>query len=97
MDLRKLAEIVRYPILTDKSTKLLTLGQYCFAVDSRVDKCTIKLAIQQLFKVTVVSVNTNCALCTHSKRNTRVKAKRRYKKAIIKVLPGNSIPLYSES
>ncbi len=38
MNLRKLIDLVKYPIITDKATKLLELNQYTFAIDSKSNK-----------------------------------------------------------
>jgi len=55
---RELIDIVKYPIITDKATRLLELNQYSFAIDNKATKVDIKAAIEYLFKVKVVSVNT---------------------------------------
>jgi len=55
---RELIDIVKYPIITDKATRLLELNQYSFAIDSKANKMDIKSAIEYLFDVKVVAVNT---------------------------------------
>ena len=55
---RELIDIVKYPIITDKATRLLELNQYSFAIDNKATKVDIKAAIEYLFQVKVVSVNT---------------------------------------
>ncbi len=39
---RELIDIVKYPIITDKATRLLELNQYSFAIDSKANKMDIK-------------------------------------------------------
>jgi large subunit ribosomal protein L23 len=53
------SEIIRRPIITEK-TMLLAEQQnkYTFSVDKRANKIQIKQAIEELFKVKVVKVNT---------------------------------------
>ena len=72
--------ILRYPILTPKTIKLLKQNRYSFAVDVKADKPSIKNAVKQLFEVEVDSVNTS---------RFAVKTRRRkwgpYKKAIVKL------------
>ncbi len=51
-------QIIKYPIITDKATRLLENNQYSFIVDRYSDKITIKAAIEYLFNVKVVKVNT---------------------------------------
>ena len=51
-------QIIKYPIITDKATRLLENNQYSFVVDRYSDKLTIKAAIEYLFNVKVIKVNT---------------------------------------
>ena len=50
-------DVVKRPIITEKSMKLVESGKYTFEVDRRADKTEIKNAIEELFKVKVESVN----------------------------------------
>jgi len=50
--------IIKYPIITDKATRLLANNQYSFIVDPKSDKPTIKAAIEYLFNVKVIKINT---------------------------------------
>jgi large subunit ribosomal protein L23 len=49
-------QIVKYPIITDKATRLLENNQYSFVVDRYSDKTRIKAAIEYLFNVKVVKL-----------------------------------------
>ena len=53
------AQIIKYPIITDKATRLLENNQYSFIVDRYSDKLSIKAAIEYLFNVKVVKINTS--------------------------------------
>jgi len=48
---RQIIDLIKYPIITDKATRLLELNQYTFATDLRANKDQIKSAIEYLFKV----------------------------------------------
>jgi large subunit ribosomal protein L23 len=51
--------VIRRPLLTEKSTfGMNELNQYSFEVDRRATKADIKKAVEDLYKVHVVSVNT---------------------------------------
>jgi len=50
--------IIKYPIITDKSTRLLANNQYSFVVSPKSGKPTIKAAIEYLFNVKVIKINT---------------------------------------
>jgi large subunit ribosomal protein L23 len=54
-----LLSIVKYPILTEKTIRLIEQNQYSFAVDRKADKIAIKSSVEQLFDVKVISVNTS--------------------------------------
>ena len=45
--------IIKYPIITDKATRLLANNQYSFVVSPKSDKPSIKAAIEYLFNVKV--------------------------------------------
>ena len=55
---RQIIDLIKYPIITDKATRLLELNQYTFATDIKANKEQIKAAIEYLFQVKVVAVNT---------------------------------------
>ena len=52
-------ELVKYPVLTEKSVRLMDSNQYTFDVDFRLTKPQIKQLIEELFQVKVVAVNTH--------------------------------------
>lgn len=51
-------DVIRMPVITEKSTSLQELGQYCFIVRNDATKAQIKQAVEQIFSVKVKSVNT---------------------------------------
>lgn len=50
--------ILRKPVITEKSTSLMQENKYTFVVDPRANKVEIKQAVESLFKVKVEKVNT---------------------------------------
>jgi large subunit ribosomal protein L23 len=89
--------IVKYPIITDKATRLLENNQYSFIVNSKSDKSTIKSAIEDLFNVTVIKINT-CHLPRKKKRIGKyIGWKSQYKKAIVTLSERDTINLFTES
>ena len=94
---RSNAQIIKYPIITDKATRLLENNQYSFIVNIKSDKLTIKTAIEDLFNVTVVKINT-CHLPRKKKRMGKyIGWKPQSKKAIVTLLEGNTINLFTEN
>ena len=51
-------QVLKYPILTDKTTKLLEKNTYSFKVDFYSNKVSIKKSVENLFSVKVLKVNT---------------------------------------
>lgn len=94
---RSNVQIVKYPIITDKATRLLENNQYTFIVDRYSDKILIKNAIEYLFNVKVIKVNT-CNLPKKQKRVGKyVGWKSQYKKAIVTLSEGDVINLFTEN
>jgi len=91
------AQIIKYPIITDKATRLLENNQYSFVVERDSDKLTIKAAIESLFSVKVIKVNT-CRLPRKKKRVGKyIGWKPQYKKAIVTLSEGDVINLFTDS
>jgi large subunit ribosomal protein L23 len=90
-------QLIKYPIITDKATRILENNQYTFVVDRSSDKTAIKLAIEELFKVKVTKVNT-CHLPRKQKRiGKNIGWKPQYKKAIVTLSDGDVINLFTEN
>ena len=53
---KSLLDLIKYPILTEKTSRLIEQNQYSFAVDRKADKISIKSAVEALFDVQVVAV-----------------------------------------
>lgn len=53
-----LLDIIRYPIVTEKTTNLSAHNQVTFAVSKTATKPQIKAAIESIFGVSVKAVNT---------------------------------------
>lgn len=90
-------QIIKYPLITDKATRLLENNQYTFIVDRYSDKITIRSAIEYLFDVKVTKVNT-CYLPRKKKRVGKyIGWKSQYKKAIVTLSKGDVINLFTDN
>lgn len=90
--------IIRRPIiLTEKSSRLREQGnKVIFEVHRDANKIEIKNAIQTLFKVGVIDVNT-CNMRGKEKRMGRGYARlRNWKKAVVTLKPGDEIQFFDE-
>jgi large subunit ribosomal protein L23 len=86
-------DAVKYPILTEKSMRLIDSNQYTFDMDDRLTKTQIKQIVQELFKVSVVAVNTHRPPRKKRRVGTRQGFKSSYKRVIITVKAGETIEL----
>ena len=93
---KNLLDIIKYPILTEKTIRQIEQNQYSFAVDVKAKKSAIKLAVEQLFDVKVNSVNTSLLPAKKRRVGKFIGNKARYKRAIVKLAPENSISLFEE-
>ena len=86
-------EIIIAPIVTEKSNNGLQEGKYTFKVNKKATKVEIGKAVEKLFGVKVLNVNT---LITKSKdrRIGKYTGKTKtYKKAIVTLAQGSSIEM----
>ncbi|MGG1519903.1 50S ribosomal protein L23 [Paenibacillus oryzisoli] len=51
-------DIIKRPIITERTSDLMVNKKYVFEVDLRANKTEIKQAIEAIFKVKVTNVNT---------------------------------------
>lgn len=56
--MRDFRDIIRKPLVTEKTNDMMAEGKYTFVVDRRANKIEIKQAVESLFGVDVEKVNT---------------------------------------
>ncbi|MGI8501102.1 MAG: 50S ribosomal protein L23 [Hassallia sp.] len=88
-DPRYLPDLVRCPIVTEKATIAMEQNKYTFEVIPKATKPEIKAAIESLFNVKVVKVNTSRPPRKKRRVGKFVGYKPQYKKAIITVAAGD--------
>jgi len=84
-------QIIRNPVVTEKATTLSGNGQFVFRVSSKANKREIKQAIEGLFGVTVVSVNTLVQKGKVKRFRGRPGQRSDMKKAFVRLAEGQSI------
>ena len=89
----KYLEIIKAPVITEKSSALAQEGKYVFKVDSKANKTEIKEAIEKIFKVKVESISTINAKVKKRRVGRYTGLTNRYKKAIVKLAEGQTIDL----
>jgi large subunit ribosomal protein L23 len=93
---RDLADLILKPIVTEKATLLLEQNKYVFDVVLKASKPQIKDAIEALFDVKVVKVNTIRPPRKKKRVGRFVGYKPLYKRAIVTLAEGDSIALFPE-
>lgn len=94
-------QVLKRPIITERSTDITPLGQYVFEVDMRANKLQIRDAVERIFDVTVEKVNT---MIVKPKKRRVYRARRSaqfgkisaYKKAIVTVGPDDTIDIFGD-
>jgi len=92
----EITEILRQGIITERSVKLQEKDQYTFEVALRANKIDIRRAVETLFKVKVVSVNTirmpgKAKMIRRRGAAPRPVEPREWKKAIVTLSAGQTI------
>lgn len=88
-DLRNLPDLIRRPIVTEKATMLMEQNKYTFEVTPKATKPEIKAAIEDLFQVKVVQVNTQRPPRKERRVGKFTGFKPQYKRAIVTLAPGD--------
>ena len=92
----KYYDILKAPIITEQSTKLIdSQNRYTFKVDPKANKVEIKKAVETIFNVKVLSVNTVNVLPKYKKMGKYEGYKSAYKKAIVKLAEGQKIDAFT--
>lgn len=87
-------EIIIKPVVTEKSVDLMQENKYCFKAAKDANKIEIKNAIEEIFKVTVVNVNT---VNVHGKMKRMGRTQgmtASWKKAVVTLREGDSIEVF---
>ncbi len=93
---RSLVDLVRRPIVTEKATTLLEDNKYVFEVTTKATKPEIKAAIEALFKVKVLKVNTLIPPRKKKRVGKYLGFKPLYKRAIVTLSQSDSITLFPD-
>ena len=87
-------DVLLKPLVTEKTSALMQENKYAFVVPLNVSKTEIKQAVEELFKVKVLNVNTVRVMGKTKRMGKYVGKRSDYKKAIVKLAEGNTIPLF---
>ena len=89
-------EIIKGPIITEKSNDLLEKeNKYTFKVALEANKVEIKQAIEEIFNVKVVDINTVRVLPKRRRVGKYEGYRSAYKKAIVKLAENEKIDAFN--
>ena len=78
-------EIIIAPVVTEKSNDEIQMGKYTFKVNKKATKVDIKRAVEKLFEVKVLSVNTMTVKGKEKRVGRSVGKTSDWKKAIVTI------------
>ena len=88
------SQVIIRPVVSEKSYVLAAAGKYTFRVHPDAHKTQIRQAVEALFSVGVLEVRT-MSVKSKPKRRGQIKGRTRtWKKAIVQVRPGDTIPIF---
>ncbi len=94
--MKNLYQVIKRPVITEKSTARVAESKYTFEVDQRSSKNEISQAVEKLFRVTVLDVttaNVKGKAARAGRRRTASK-KSNWKKAVVTLKEGDKIELF---
>ena len=88
------SQVIIRPVVSEKSYVLATVDKYTFRVHPDAHKTQIKQAIEELFGVGVLAVRTSSVPSKPKRRGLTAGRTREWKKAVVQVREGDSIPIF---
>jgi large subunit ribosomal protein L23 len=89
------SQVLIRPVVSEKSYVLATAGKYTFRVHPDAHKTQIKQAVEELFEgVRVIEVRTSSVPSKPKRRGVTTGRTRSWKKAVVQVRAGDSIPIF---
>jgi len=87
-------QVIIRPVLSEKTFALAEAGKYTFRVHDKAHKTQIRQAIELLFEVNVLEVRTAHVRPKPKRRGQTSGRTRQWKKAIVQVREGQTIPIF---
>ena len=87
-------DVLLAPVVSEKSYGLLDDGKYTFLVHPDANKTEIKIAVEKVFSVRVVAVNTVNRPGKRKRTRTGYGRRKATKRAIVALAPGDRIDIF---
>lgn len=97
LKIRDHRDILLAPVVSEKSYALLDENKYTFIVDKGANKTEIKIAIEKVFGVKVLAVNTINRQGKRRRMRTGWGKRPDTKRAIVTVAPGQHIDIFGQA
>ncbi len=92
--MKTLRDVILAPVVSEKSYELLDEGRYTFLVRPDANKTEIKQAVQEIFNVRVVSVNTMNRKGKRKRFGVTQGRRKDTKRAIVTLAEGEEIDIF---
>jgi large subunit ribosomal protein L23 len=87
-------DYIQSPVLKLKPIRLLEKNQYTFDVDIKATKTEVKRWVEGFFGVKVIGMNSNRPPRKSKRLGLALGYQVRYKRMIVTLRPGDSIPIF---
>lgn len=87
-------DVILRPVISEKSYGLLDDNTYTFVVAPDANKTEIKIAIQQIFNVRVLNVNTQNRQGKRKRSRAGFGTRKDTKRAMVSLAPGDTIEIF---
>jgi len=87
-------EVLRRPLITEKSTVLQEKNKYAFEIAHKATKHEVKIAVEKAFKVNVTQVNIVNLHGKQKRLGRRIMRTPSWKKAVVTLIPGQKIEFF---
>jgi large subunit ribosomal protein L23 len=87
-------QVIIRPVVSEKSYVLADAGKYTFRVHDKAHKTQIRQAVENMFDVKVTDVRTISVKSKPKRRGQTAGRTRTWKKAIVQVRAGDTIPIF---
>ncbi len=89
-------DVIVRPVITEKSNEISEDNKYVFEVASKANKMQIREAVEFIFEVDVLKVNTMVMPAKRGRRGRKFyRRSSQWKKAVVTLQPGSSIELFN--
>jgi large subunit ribosomal protein L23 len=88
------SQVIIRPVVSEKTYALAIAGKYTFRIHPDANKTQVRQAIEALFDVSVVEVRTSTVPSKPKRRGYTAGRTRGWKKAVVQVAEGQTIPIF---